>query len=128
MSREKTSYGFGRDGAPGGFARPAGSTLGDGTVVAEVFDEIADTLTRAGYHKAWVDGWKRDTDGAIVTCGYSYREVRIRRYLPGHKEKSPQAIHNVRRFHDLDRIEAFVGPEVGWWGPWTVDGELESVL
>jgi hypothetical protein len=94
------------------------ATLNDGLTVADAFAAIEAALQAAGYHKAWADGWLRDADGAIVTTGYSYREVRVRRYLPGHKERAPQAIHNVRDYGDLALIDGFIGHPPEHWGDW----------
>lgn len=101
----------------GGFPkiRESGGTLADGTVVSEVFDEITELLEKLGYHKEWVDGWKRNTDGAIVTHGYTYREVRVRRYLPGHKEGPPQAVLSIKDGFDLDDLDRFIGSPSETW-------------
>jgi len=98
----------------GGFA-PQGTQLGDGTLVADVFKDLHQTLEHYGYHKAWQDGWLRSEDGAIITAGYSYREVRVRRYLPGHKEREPEAVISILRESQLDKVEDFVGPVVERW-------------
>jgi hypothetical protein len=92
-----------------------GGTLADGTKVSDVFKYLAETLEEYGYHKAWNDGWLRDEDGAIVTCGYSYREVRVRRYLPGHKNGPAEAIIDIRRYEDPFKADNFVGPLASTW-------------
>jgi len=99
----------------GGFLPTGSATLGDGTLVKDVFTELETLLTEYGYHKAWQDGWLREEDGAIVTAGYSYREVRVRRYLPGHKEREPEAVISILREAQLDKIEEFVRPVVQDW-------------
>lgn len=127
----KSSTGFNRSGGgaadgSGGFATPGGSKLADGTEVRGVFLELEDALKRAGYAKTWVDGWKRGFDGAVVTAGYSYREVRVRRYVE-RNAPGPQAIHDVKGYADLDPFEAFVGPPVGDWGDWSIDVHVASM-
>lgn len=122
----KSVNGFNRSGGgaadgTGGFAQPGGSKLADGTDVLETFAEVGRTLEGFGYHKAWVDGWQRNRDGAVVTVGYSYREVRVRRFIPGHTQGSPQAILNIRGHSDLQRIDEFVDPPVGTWGEWDAE-------
>jgi hypothetical protein len=92
-----------------------GAKLADGTEVDDVFDEIRRELDLSGYEKKWVDGWERSRDGAVVSCGYSYREVRVRRYLPGHKERSPQAVLDVKKEGDLAKLTRFVDPPAEDW-------------
>jgi len=134
MSGGKSVNGFNRNGGgaadgTGGFARPVtGGTLRDGLPVAEVFEEVAGVLQAAGYKKEWVDGWKRDRDGAVVTVGYSYREVRVRRYYGRLVPGGPQAVHNIRDYGGLQRIDEFIGAassESSTWGTWD---ELSAVV
>lgn len=103
----------------GGFAAPTqtGGTLGDGTLVSEIFDEIRDLLYKSGYTQKWNDGWQRDTDGAIVTCGYTYRQVRIRRFRPGHdhQTRKADAIHDIVKGEHLDQVFEFVASGVEEW-------------
>lgn len=95
----------------GGFPRirESGGTLADGTIVEDVFDEIRQALAKHGYHAKWVDGYLREEDGAVVTHGYTYRQVRVRRYLPGTRGGPPQAVLEIKDGFDLDDLDRFIG-------------------
>lgn len=103
-------------GGDGGFLpEQTDGTLADGTRVSEVFDEIAEVLEKQGYHREWVDGWLRDLDGAVVTHGYSYRQVRVKRYLPGHRNGPAEAVLDIQRADRLDSLLDFVGTHSELW-------------
>lgn len=95
-------------GGSGGFPKAqTGGTLADGTHVADVFDEIREKLTEAGYHQKWVDGWKRESDGAVVTHGYTYRQVRVSRFeVHNGPEK---AVLEILKAEHLDALPEFLG-------------------